>query len=102
VRDAGTAVAHPRLAHRHLADPGLDGTLGQEAVAHQAPPAGLVDQIGMSREERRNLGFDRLRQQRARSVPQHLAQPILRSIVCAAQADDVIVLHGVSDPSAKG
>ena len=55
----------------------------------------------MRREKCRDLGFDRLRQQRARPVPEHLGQRILRSIVWAAEADDVIVVHGVSDPSSK-
>jgi hypothetical protein len=53
----------PGLAHRYPADAGLDGTPGQEAVTHQAPPAGVVDQLGMAREERRPLGFDLPRQQ---------------------------------------
>jgi hypothetical protein len=48
------------------------------------------------------LRFDRLRQQHARAVPEHLGQRILRSMAWAAEADDVIVVHGVSDPSAKG
>jgi hypothetical protein len=80
----------------------LNSALGQEAVAHQAPVAGVVDQIGMVRKERRDLGLDRLRQQRAGTVPQHLGQGVLCSIVWAAEADDIILFHGVSDPSAKG
>ena len=95
-------VAHPGLTHCDRPDPGLDRALRQETITHQAPAAGVVDQLGMSREERLDLGFDRLGQQRARPVPQHLGQRILRSIVWAAEADNVIPVHGVSDPSSKG
>jgi hypothetical protein len=92
----------PGLAHRYPADAGLDGTPGQEAVTHQAPPAGVVDQLGMAREERRPLGFDLPRQQGAGSLLQNLRPWVLRSIVLAAEGDDVILLHGVSDPSLEG
>jgi hypothetical protein len=97
-----TAIAHPRLTDYDRPDPGLDLPLRQEPVAHQAPAAGIVDQLGMAREERLDLGLDRLGQQRARPVPQHLGQRILPSIVWAAEADHVILVHGVSVPSAKG
>jgi hypothetical protein len=102
VRCTDPAIAHPGLAHRHLADAGLDGALGQEAVPDQAPAASVIDQIGVARKEGLDFGFNRLRQQRARPVPQHLRQRILRSIVWATEADHVIFVHGVSDPSAKG
>jgi hypothetical protein len=39
------------------------------------------DQLGMAREEHRDLGFDRLGQQSTGSLPQHLGQWVLRSIV---------------------
>jgi hypothetical protein len=76
--------------------------LRQRGLEDQTSAARLVDQSGVAREERRDRGFDRLRQQRARAVPEDLGQRILRSILWATEADHVILVHGVSDPSAKG
>jgi hypothetical protein len=56
----------------------------------------------MACKERCDLGFDRLRQQPARAVSQHLRQRILRSIGWSAEADHVIFVHAVSGSFSEG
>jgi hypothetical protein len=46
------------------------------SVTHQTPPAIIRRQMGVSRKRLGNLGFDRLRQQGARAIAQHLGQRI--------------------------
>src|SRR5262249_42404978 len=70
------AVTPPRAAHSDRTDAGHDLTLGQMSVAHQPPAAIIGELIGMAAEQARNLGLDRLRQNRSRAVAQNLGQRI--------------------------
>ena len=71
---AGFLVAHARLAYRDTADTGHDLPLRQIAVAHHAQQPGFGLEIGILVQELGNLRFDRLRQQGARPVAQHISE----------------------------
>src|SRR6266436_4271756 len=66
------AVAHARAAHCDRTDPGHDLALGQMPVAHQPLAAVICQLVGMAAHKSRNLGLDRLRQQRSRAIAQNL------------------------------
>src|SRR5260221_1416801 len=70
------AVAHARAAHCDRTDPGHDLALGQMPVAHQPLAAVICQLVGMAAHKSRNLGLDRLRQQRSRAIAQNLGQRI--------------------------
>src|SRR6266446_2667271 len=57
-------------------DPGHDLALGQMPVAHQPRAAVICQLVGMAAHKSRNLGLDRLRQQRSRAIAQNLGQRI--------------------------
>jgi hypothetical protein len=66
-------------------------------VAHDPTSAAAVLELGLRREERLDLGLDRLLQHPTRSRPQHLEQRIvLDAATCPRQPNDGIFLHGVS------
>jgi hypothetical protein len=89
------AVAHARAAHCDRTDPGHDLALGQMPVAHQPLAAVICQLVGMAAHKSRNLGLDRLRQQRSRAIAQNLGQRIgKRSWL--GESQDVSVGHGVS------
>jgi hypothetical protein len=75
---AVAAVAQLRPAHRDRAEAGLDSALGRVTVAHHAPAALSVLELGVCREEPLDLGLDHLLQHPPRSRPQHLEQRIVR------------------------
>jgi hypothetical protein len=65
------------------------------SVSHQ-PLAAVVGQlVGMAGKQGRNLGLDRLRQQRSRAVAQNLGQRIGKSS-WLRQLENVSLGHGVS------
>jgi hypothetical protein len=65
------------------------------AVAHQTSAAIIGYLVGMSLEQSRYLGFDRLCEKRARTITQHLAQRIGKSS-WLGELENVSVGHGVS------
>src|SRR5260370_20345997 len=65
------------------------------AVAHNALAAILGLEIGMLGEKIRDLGLDRLRQQRARPLPQDFGELIVKGS-WLNQFEHVIVGHGIS------
>jgi hypothetical protein len=83
------------MAHGDRTNAGHDLTLGQVAVAHDAPMAVLDLQIGMFGQKLGDLGFDRLGQQGARTIAQDLGQ-LVSEDPWLNQLKDVIVGHGVS------
>ncbi|HET6469315.1 MAG TPA: hypothetical protein VFG43_13160 [Geminicoccaceae bacterium] len=92
-----TAVADLGPTDREGADPGLDLPLGRVPVAHQAASALLVQEPGMSGEERLDLGLDRLHQHAPGAILQHRQQRVVRDARSwSRQGDNVILLHGVS------
>src|SRR4051794_16721740 len=93
---AGSAtVAYPRLAHADRADAGHHLAFRQVPVTNHAAQAGGGLQIHMLGKEFGHLGLNRLRQQGARSVTQHLGERVgERSWL--KQLDEVTIGHGVS------
>ena len=69
-------VAHARTAHGDRTNAGHDLAFRQMSVAHQPLAAVLGQLVGMDAEQGRNLGLDRLHQQRSRAVEKHLGQRI--------------------------
>ncbi len=65
------------------------------AVAHNALAAILGLEISMLGEKIRDLGLDRLRQQRARPLPQDFGELIVKAS-WLNQLEHVIVRHGIS------
>src|SRR5215468_4396042 len=65
------------------------------AVAHNALTAVLGLEISMLGEKVRNLGLDRLRQQRASPLPQNFGELIVKGS-WLNQFEHVIVRHGIS------
>src|SRR5258706_15005535 len=90
-----TPVANARLAHGHGTDAGHHLALGQAPMADNALAPVLGLEIGMLGKKIGDLGLDRLGQQRACAVAQHLSEWILE---CSwlNQPGDVIVRHGIS------
>jgi hypothetical protein len=70
----GATIANPRLAHGRPPDGCLGGPFRHMPVARQAQAAVVRSEMSMGRESFGNLGFHRLRQQRTRTVAQHLGQ----------------------------
>ena len=88
-------VAHARLAHADRADAGHHLAFRQVPVTNHAAQASSGLQIDMLGEEFRHLGLDRLGQQGARSVAQHLGERVGER-PWLKQLDDVSIGHGVS------
>ena len=94
---AVAAVANPRPADRECSNPGLDVPLRRVPVAHQAPTASVIGEIGVGDEERLHLGLDRLHQQAPGAVAQHRQQRIVReSSSWSRQRHNGTFLHSVS------
>ena len=64
-------ITHPRPAQLDGPDPGLDLPLGRVAVAHHAPAAMLVHEIGIGGDNRLDLGLERLRQHPPGAIAQY-------------------------------
>ena len=95
LRTFADAVTHARAAHGDRADAGHDLAFRQMSVAHQPRPIVVGQFVGMQAEQGRNLGLDRLRQQRTRTVAQNLGQRIGKSS-WLGELENVSVGHGVS------
>src|SRR5436853_7483219 len=95
LRAFANTVAHARTTHRDRTDAGHDLALGQMPVAHQPMAAVLGQLAGMPAEQGRNLGLDRLRQQRSRTVAQHLGQWVGKSS-WLGELENISLGHGVS------
>ena len=73
-------IADPRYPYRHLADPRLDRTLWQVAVAHHPPPAaGILLSVELL-EKIAELDLDRLLKELSSSLAKHFRQGVLYSL----------------------
>jgi hypothetical protein len=89
------AVTHARAAHGDRAYASHDLALGQVPVAHQ-PLATVVGQlVGMRAEQGCNLGLNRLRQKRSRTIAQDLGQRIGKTS-WLGKLENISLGHGVS------
>src|SRR5215204_6782775 len=88
-------VAHARTAHGDRTNAGHDLAFRQMSVAHQPLAAVLGQLVRMDAEQGRNLGLDRLHQQRSRAVAKHLGQRIGKNS-WLAELENVSLGHGVS------
>src|ERR1700719_378608 len=88
-------IAHARTAHRDRTNAGHDLAFEKMPVAHQPLAAVIGQLVGMAAEQSRNLGLDRLRQQRSRAVAQNLAQRVGKSS-WLGELENISVGHGVS------
>src|SRR5271157_380986 len=88
-------IAHTRLARGDRTDTSHDLALGQAPMTHNAPMAVGGLEIGMLRQELRDLRLDGLGQQRARSVAQNLGELVIER-PWLNQLDNAIVGQGIS------
>ena len=92
-----STVTHLGPADLDRANAGLDLPLWRMTIAHEPPPAPLVDQTRMGGEEHLDLGLDGLHQHAPGALAQHGQQRIVRDARSwLGQADNGMLLHGVS------
>jgi hypothetical protein len=73
----GPAVTHPRLLDLDGADAGLDGPLGQAAVADDLAASLVVPEVGVVVDPGGDLGLDGLGQEASSPVPEQVGEHVL-------------------------